>query len=69
MPPIPAAVSASNTFIQATILTDKPTVKSDVEILVNCTEPLKYINYELFGRGDLIIGNTYQVYDKNVSTN
>lgn len=67
MPPIPAAVSYSNTFLQATLETDKPLVNLDIEILVNCTEPMKYINYELLGRGDVLIANTLQIDNRKVS--
>lgn len=64
IPPIPAAVSASNTFLQASIETERPVVKLDVEVLVNCTKPMKYISYELLGRGDILIGNTFQIDNK-----
>lgn len=69
MPPVPAAVSRSNTFLQASIETDNPRVNLDVEILINCTESMKYINYVLLGRGDVLVANTLQVYDKNVRKN
>ncbi|KAJ3654530.1 hypothetical protein Zmor_013712 [Zophobas morio] len=59
--PIPAAVSYSNTFLQASIETERPIVNLDVEILVNCTEPLKYVSYVLLGRGDVLNANTFQV--------
>lgn len=32
-----------------------------VKVLVNCTEPMKYINYVVIGRGDVILANTFQV--------
>lgn len=66
MPPVPAAVSPSNTYLQASIETDHPRVNVDVDILVNCTERMKYINYELFGRGDILIANSLQVDNKKV---
>ncbi|XP_050425560.1 CD109 antigen-like isoform X2 [Adelges cooleyi] len=60
-----STVSASNspslTFVQATVLTERPTVNKDVEILVNSTEPLHYVNYQVLGRGDVIVASTVQV--------
>lgn len=61
IPPIPAAVSASNTYLQASVETDRPLVNLDVDVLINCTEPMKYITYELIGRGDVLIANTFQI--------
>ncbi|EFA04694.1 CD109 antigen-like Protein [Tribolium castaneum] len=59
--PIPAAVSYSNTFLQVSLETERPIVNLDVEILVNCTERLRYISYVLMGRGDVLNANTFQV--------
>ncbi|XP_023015119.2 thioester-containing protein 1 allele R1 isoform X1 [Leptinotarsa decemlineata] len=59
--PIPAAVSYSNTFLQASLESDRPIVNLDVEIAVNCTEPLRYINYVLMGRGDVLLTNSFKV--------
>ncbi|RZC42764.1 CD109 antigen [Asbolus verrucosus] len=63
--PIPAAVSYSNTFLQVSLETERPVVNLDVEILVNCTERLKYISYVLMGRGDVLIANTFQVNNQH----
>lgn len=41
--------------------TERPIVNLDVEILVNCTERLRYISYVLMGRGDVLNANTFQV--------
>lgn len=68
MSPVPAAISQSNTFLQATLKTNKPIVNTIVEILVTCTEPLRYINYELLGRGDVLLAHTFQVEYTKVST-
>lgn len=62
--PIPAAVSRSNTFLQVSLETDRPIVNLDVEVLVNCSEPLRYIDYVLMGRGDVLIANTFHVDNK-----
>lgn len=66
MSPVPAAVSPSNTFLQATVETEKLLINLDIEISINCTEPMKYINYELLGRGDVVIANTFKVDNKKV---
>lgn len=61
MAPVPAAVSYNNTFLQISLDTDRPIINEEVEILVTCTEPMRYINYVLMGRGDVLITNTFQV--------
>lgn len=66
MPPIPASVSFSNNYLQAKLLTEKPLINLEVEIHVNCTEPMRYINYELLGRGDVLLANTLQIDNKKV---
>lgn len=62
--PVPAAVSFSNNYVQVSLETERPIVNLDVEVMVNCTEPLKYISYELLGRGDVIIANTFKIDSK-----
>lgn len=54
-------MSYSNTYLQVSLENDRPTVNLDVEVGVNCTEPLRYINYVLMGRGDVLFTNTFQV--------
>lgn len=54
-------MSPSNTFLQTILKTDKPLVNSDVDIEINSTVPLKYFNYLVIGRGDVITANTVQV--------
>lgn len=66
--PIPAAISSSNNYIQASVVTDRPIINQDVEVLVNCTEPLTYVNYEIFGRGDIIVANTVHIRNENTYT-
>lgn len=63
--PIPAAVSSSKNYIQAMVLTERPIVNQDVEVFVNCSEPLQYISYELLGRGDVIAAHTLQVRNEH----
>ncbi|VVC42395.1 Alpha-2-macroglobulin, thiol-ester bond-forming,Alpha-macroglobulin, receptor-binding,Alpha-2- [Cinara cedri] len=58
---ISAANSPSNTFIQATVLTERPTVNKDIEIQVNSTESLQYVSYQVLGRGDVIVASTVQI--------
>lgn len=58
------AMSRNNEYIQATLKTDKPTVNRDVEIEVNSTIPLKYISYEIFGRGDILDAGSIYVQNK-----
>ncbi|KAJ9579454.1 hypothetical protein L9F63_024436, partial [Diploptera punctata] len=61
---VSSALSPSNTFIQAVLVTQNPTVNQDIELDVNCTEPMKYFNYQVIGRGDVVVANTVQVYNK-----
>lgn len=61
MAPVPAAVSYNNTFLQITLDTDRPIINEEVTITVTSTEPMRYINYVLMGRGDVLITNTFQV--------
>jgi CD109 antigen len=58
------AVSASNEYIQAILKTEKPTVNNYVDIEVNSTAPLKYISYEILGRGDILDAGSIYVQDK-----
>ncbi|XP_073987023.1 CD109 antigen-like isoform X2 [Rhodnius prolixus] len=56
-----AAVSPSDTFIQAIIKTKKPKVNNDVVLVVNSTEPLRYVTYLVLGRGDVVTANSVRV--------
>lgn len=59
--PIPAAVSYTNNFLKVSLETNRPTTNGEIDVLVNCTEPMRYINYVLMGRGDVVIANTFQL--------
>lgn len=39
-------------------------VNREVEIEVNSTSPLKYISYEIFGRGDILDAGSIYVQNK-----
>ncbi|KAG5334656.1 CD109 protein, partial [Acromyrmex heyeri] len=58
------AMSVSNEYVQAILKTEKPMVNSYVEIEVNSTAPLKYISYEILGRGDILDAGSIYVQDK-----
>ncbi|XP_077268198.1 thioester-containing protein 1 allele S3 isoform X2 [Temnothorax americanus] len=58
------AMSVSNEYIQAILKTEKPTVNNYVDIEVNSTAPLKYISYEVLGRGDILHADSIYVQDK-----
>lgn len=66
MSPVPAAVSPSKTYLQVSLETTPSKVDLDVNVLVNCTEPMKYISYELLGRGDVIKAATFQIENLKV---
>lgn len=67
MSPVPAAISMTNTYLQASLEVDKnPAVNQVVDIIVNCTEPMKYINYQVFGRGDVLHVHTFQIDNQKV---
>uniref|UniRef100_A0A8D8UYD5 TEP1-F n=1 Tax=Cacopsylla melanoneura TaxID=428564 RepID=A0A8D8UYD5_9HEMI len=63
-----AAISPSNSFIQAALLTENPQVNKDVELEINSTSPLKYISYQVLGRGDVITADTMTVPGNKMST-
>lgn len=63
--PIPAAFSSSRNYIQAMVLTERPIVNQDVEVFVNCSEPLQHVSYELLGRGDVITAHTLLVRNEH----
>ncbi|KAK7574336.1 hypothetical protein V9T40_011527 [Parthenolecanium corni] len=67
LPPIAAAVSPSNTFIQAVLKTHTPKINSLLEVEVTSTRPVEYVNYEIFARGGIITANTF-VMPRNSST-
>ncbi|XP_072743357.1 thioester-containing protein 1 allele R1 isoform X2 [Anoplolepis gracilipes] len=58
------ATSVSNEYIQAVLKTEKPMVNNYIEIEVNSTAPLKYVSYEILGRGDILDAGSIYVQDK-----
>ncbi|XP_054003817.1 CD109 antigen-like isoform X1 [Hylaeus anthracinus] len=62
------AMSLSNEYIQVILKTEKPTVNREVEMEVNSTVPLKYVSYEIFGRGDILDAGSIYVQDKYTTT-
>ncbi|XP_023288117.1 CD109 antigen isoform X2 [Orussus abietinus] len=62
------ALSPSNTYIQAILKTKKPMVSHEVEVEVNSTAPLKYLSYEIFGRGNILYAASIQVPNRNVAS-
>ncbi|XP_029178171.1 CD109 antigen-like isoform X4 [Nylanderia fulva] len=62
------ATSRSNEYIQAVVKTEKPMVNNYIEIEVNSTAPLKYISYEILGRGDILDAGSIYVQDKYTTT-
>ncbi|XP_059473013.1 CD109 antigen-like isoform X2 [Neocloeon triangulifer] len=58
---ITAAVSPSNTFLQASVRSENSEVGNDVEVYINCTEAITSFNYEVLGRGDVLTAGTVQV--------
>ncbi|KAI5743739.1 hypothetical protein M8J77_021636 [Diaphorina citri] len=65
---ISASESPSNSFIQAALLTQNPKVNKDVELEINSTAPLRYISYQVLGRGDVIMADTITVPGNKMST-
>ena len=55
------SMSPSETYLQTTLMTENPKTNQDIVIFVNSTSPLKYYNYLVLGRGDVLISNTVQV--------
>ncbi|XP_076755633.1 thioester-containing protein 1 allele R1 isoform X2 [Xylocopa sonorina] len=62
------AMSQNNEYIQAILKTENPTVDREVEIEVNSTSPLKYINYEIFGRGDILDAGSIYAQNKHTAS-
>ncbi len=55
---IPKAISPSNNYLQATLLTPKPQVGKNVRIGIRANEANQWITYLIFGRGKLAFGET-----------
>ncbi|XP_055932294.1 CD109 antigen-like isoform X3 [Argiope bruennichi] len=58
---IDAAVSPTNNFIQAVLITPNPKVGETVEMEVNATEPLNHLVYKVIGRGNILLAKTIPV--------
>ncbi|XP_046828737.1 CD109 antigen-like isoform X3 [Vespa crabro] len=58
-------MSRSNEYIQAILKTENPMVNRDIEIEVNSTTPLKYLSYEVLGRGDILDAGSVYGQDKH----
>ncbi|KAB7494034.1 Antigen, partial [Armadillidium nasatum] len=59
---ITRAQSPSNSFLQATLLTENPKVGEEVEVELNATQPMLHFVYEILGRGDVIYAQTLQAH-------
>ncbi|XP_044019727.1 CD109 antigen-like isoform X2 [Aphidius gifuensis] len=62
------AMSRSNNYIQAVLKTINPKVNHDILIEVNSTSPLKYLSYEVLGRGDILTAGSIYIDDKNIAS-
>ncbi|KAJ8680026.1 hypothetical protein QAD02_015813 [Eretmocerus hayati] len=62
------ATSLSNQYIQAMVRTEKPVVNGWVEIDVNSTSPLKYLSYQILGRGDVLQAASIQTGDRHTAS-
>ncbi|XP_063878057.1 CD109 antigen-like isoform X2 [Scylla paramamosain] len=62
------AQSPSNSFLQATLLTENPRVGGEVLIGLNATQPLVYFVYQVLGRGDVVFSNTLQAHKGTTHT-
>lgn len=51
-------------YVRAKVMTETPTINKDVTVDVSSTVPMKYFNYQVLGRGDVIIGGTIPVPDR-----
>nr|XP_029708913.1 CD109 antigen-like isoform X3 [Aedes albopictus] len=51
-------------YMRAKVLTETPTINKDITVDVSSTVPMKYFNYQVLGRGDVIIGGTIPVPDR-----
>ncbi|KAK4294086.1 hypothetical protein Pmani_033266 [Petrolisthes manimaculis] len=62
------AQSPSNSFLQATLLTQNPKVGGEVLVGLNATQPLVYFVYEVLGRGDVVFAQTLQAHEGKTHT-
>ncbi len=55
---IPRALSPSDNYVHATLLTLNPQVGKNLRIGIRATEPVDWITYQIFGRGKLTFAET-----------
>ncbi|XP_031630826.1 CD109 antigen-like isoform X2 [Contarinia nasturtii] len=58
---IPAVHSDSHAYLKATLKTAKPRINRDIEIEIQSTESLRYLSYQVLGRGDIIVTNSVEI--------
>ncbi|GFT73842.1 CD109 antigen [Nephila pilipes] len=63
---IDAAVSPSNNFIQAVLITPNPKAQETIEMEVNVTEPINHLVYKVIGRGNIVLAKTIPVPNQKV---
>ncbi|XP_050711944.1 thioester-containing protein 1 allele R1-like isoform X4 [Eriocheir sinensis] len=62
------AQSPSNSFLQATLLTQNPRTGGEILIGLNATQPMVYFVYQVMGRGDVVFGETLQAHQGTTHT-
>ncbi|MCL4121578.1 UNVERIFIED_CONTAM: hypothetical protein GTU68_018201, partial [Idotea baltica] len=62
------AQSPSNSFLQATLLTQYPKVGEEVLVELNATQTMLHFVYEIMGRGDVIYAQTLQAHKGTTHT-
>ncbi|XP_058816280.1 thioester-containing protein 1 allele R1-like, partial [Topomyia yanbarensis] len=55
-------------YMRAKVLTEIPTINKDITVDVSSTVPMKYLNYQVLGRGDIIVGGTIAVPEQKSHT-
>ncbi|KAF2347892.1 Alpha-2-macroglobulin N-terminal [Trinorchestia longiramus] len=59
---VPRAHSPAGAFLQATLLTERPTVGKEVLVALNSTENIVYFVYEVIARGQILYATTLQAH-------
>ncbi|XP_076058869.1 CD109 antigen-like [Oratosquilla oratoria] len=65
---IKRALSPSNSYLQASLMTQDVVVGGEVIVSINATQELVYYVYEVLGRGDVVFARTLQAYEGNSHT-
>ncbi|XP_055295249.1 thioester-containing protein 1 allele R1-like isoform X3 [Sitodiplosis mosellana] len=65
---IPAVHSDTRAFLRATLQTEKPRINKDITVEVQSTESLRYLSYQVFGRGDIIVTNSVEIPNRKSHT-